>query len=117
VNAVVFLDLKKSFNTVDQSILLFKLEAYGVSGSAYKWTSLLKKIKSYLFSRTQKCFVNSSLSGSKSPSFGIPQGTILGPLSIILYINDLPNCLEFSVPQMYADDTLLTFVGKRPWSY
>ena len=62
----------------------------------------------------QKCFVNGSLSGSKSLSFGMPQGTILGPLLFILYINDLPNCLEFSVPQMYADDIRLAFASRDP---
>ena len=108
MNALVVLDRKNAYDTVDHSILLSKLEAYGVSGSAYKW------FESYLFSSTQICFVNGSLSGSKSLSFGIPQGTILGPLLFILYINDLPNCLEFSVPQMYADDTHLTFAGREP---
>ena len=108
MNSVVVLDRKIAYDTVDQSILLSKLKAYGVSGSAYKW------FESYLFSRTQICFVNGSLSGSKSLSFGIPQGTILGPPLFILYINDEPNSLEFSVPQMYADDTHLTFAGRDP---
>ena len=107
INTVVFLDLKKAFDTVDHDILLSKLEAYGIKDSTYSF------FKSYLNIRTQKCVVNGSISESKSLAFGIPQGTILGPLLFILYINDLPNCLENSEPQMYADDTHLTFAGNN----
>ena len=107
INTVVFLDLKKAFDTVDHDILLSKLEAYGIKDSTYNF------FKSYLNIRTQKCVLNGSISESKSLAFGIPQGTILGPLLFILYINDLPNCLENSEPQMYADDTHLTFAGNN----
>ena len=103
VNAVAFLDLKKVFVTVNHPILLSKLYSYGVKGNAYELLS------SYLDNRTQKCAVNSVLSKSCSLTFGIPQGTILGPLLFLLYINDLPNCLSNSQPRMYADDTHLTY--------
>ena len=98
VNAVVFLDLRKAFDTVNHPILLFKLYSY-----AYELLS------SYLNNRTQKCAVNGVLSKSCTLTCGIPQGTILGPLLFLLYINDLPNCLSNSQPRMYADDTHLTY--------
>ena len=60
-----------------------------------------------------QCFVNGSLSNSQILTCGIPQGTILGPLLFILYINDLPNCLSNSVARMYADDTHLTFASNN----
>ena len=57
---------------------------------------------SYLDNRTQKCFVNGSLSNTCTLKCGVPQGTILGPLLFLLYINDLPNCLSRSEPRMYV---------------
>lgn len=107
INAVVFLDLKKAFDTVDHEILLIKLSHYGIQGNAYRW------FKSYLEHRTQRCSVNGALSNTRVLSCGVPQGTILGPLLFLLYINDLPNCFEKSSARMYADDTHLTYAGVR----
>ena len=56
-----------------------------------------------------KCFVNGCLSENRALTCGVPQGTILGPLLFLLYINDLPNCLSHSQPRMFADDTHLTY--------
>jgi len=82
VNAVIFLHLKRAFDTSNHSILLSKLKAYGVRSNSSNW------FKSYLDNRTQKCFVNGSLSNSQPLTCGSPQGTILGPLLFTLYIND-----------------------------
>ena len=105
INAVVFLDLKKAFDTVDHEILLSKLSNYSIYGNAHQW------FKSYLENRTQMCSINGSLSQSCLLSCRVPQGTILGPLLFLLYINDLPNCLSNCEQRMYADDTHLTYAG------
>ena len=105
INAVVFLDLKKAFDTVDHTILLSKLQAYGIQGSTNQWFC------SYVKNRAQTCLVNGNKSSKMFFRSGVPQGTILGLLLFLLYINDLLNCLPHSQPRMYADDTSITFAG------
>ena len=77
----------------------------GIQGKTLDW------FKSYLTNRTQRSSVNGCLSDFASLKCGVPQGTILGPLLFLIYINDLPNCLSFSVPRIYADDTHITHAG------
>ena len=103
---VVLLDLKKAFDTVNHEILLSKFERYGFGKKA------VALLCNYLTDRTQRCQLNGMLSDQRGITCGIPQGSILGPLLFIIYINDLPNCLEQATPRMFADDTSLTAVGK-----
>ena len=107
VNAVVFLDLEKAFDTVNHNILLSKLQFYGVRGPTLKWFC------SYLKNRTQTCLINCNKTSERLLRCDVPQGTILGPLLFQLYINGLPNCLHYSQPRMYADDTSITFASKN----
>ena len=103
---VVLIDLKKAFDTVDHQILLKKLEIYGVKGDA------LALLNSYLIDRTQKCQVNGTISSERLIMCGVPQGSILGPLFFLLYINDLPQCLSKTKPRLFADDTNITAAGE-----
>jgi len=105
INAVVFLDFKKAFDTVDHEILLTKMNQCGIQGKTLDWFKL------YFTNRTQRCSVNGCLSDFTTLKCGVPQGTILGPLLFLIYINNLPDCLSFSTPRMYADDTHITYAG------
>ena len=95
----VYLDLKKAFDTVDHSILLTKLHHYGIRGLSH---SLMK---SYLQDRKQVMHVNGSYSKYMAISTGVPQGSVLGPLLFLIYVNDIhvaaPDCLI----RLFADDT------------
>ena len=100
---VVFVDLKKAFDTVDYGILLQKLAHYGVQGHELQW------FKSYLSKRTQFTRVNGCDSRVQSISLGVPQGSCLGPLLFSIYINDLPMVIDNAKVYMYADDTCISF--------
>ena len=102
LNAFVYIDLAKAFDTISHEILLEKLHIYGVDANSLSW------FQSYLQDRKQKCHVNDVLSGERTINFGVPQGSILGPLLFLIYINDLSQCLKHSTARMYADDTNIT---------
>ena len=98
LNGVIFIDLKKAFDTIDHTILR-KLQIYGVDENGIKF------FESYLNNRSQRCCVNGELSETDKITCGVPQGSNLGPLLFLIYINDLPNCLDRASPRMFADDT------------
>ena len=102
VNIALFLDLKKAFDMVDHEILISKLDSYGVQGDAKKW------FVSYLNNRYQYCSLDGCRSTAKMITCGIPQGSCLGPLLFIIYLNDFTSCLQFSKANLYADDTETT---------
>ena len=99
--------MSKAFDCVDFDILMKKLYEYGVRGVAHSW------FQSYLTGRTQKVFVNGCFSKNTcNIEYGVPQGSVLGPLLYIIYANDCFKCLKHSTTILYADDTTLVISAK-----
>ena len=98
-NFTIFLDIKKAFDTIDHNILLTKLSYNGISDKD------LQLFESYLCDCRQCCNIDGHVSSFQTIKYGVPQGSILGPLLFILYMDDLPSCLSNGHMTMYADDT------------
>ena len=102
----IFIDLQKAFDTVDHIILLKKLDHYGIRGVANLW------FQSYLTNRLQFVSINGFTSDTILMPIGVPQGSILGPLLFLIYINDFHQSISFSNPRHFADDTNLLIRDK-----
>ena len=96
----IYLDYSKAFDSVPHLHLLSKLQAYGIQGNLLKW------IKNFLIGRQQKVILNGSSSKWINVTSGVPQGSVLGPLLFILYVNDITDGVQ-STLEMFADDSKL----------
>ena len=107
--AAIYLDLARAFDTVNIKILLCKLSKYGIRGNANKFLS------SYLTSRTQKLKYKDIISNARDVTCDVPQGSLLGPLLFLIYINDLHvTCHEAKI-LLFADDTALVYSAPTPF--
>jgi hypothetical protein len=103
----VYMDFQKAFDSVPHHRLIHKLENYGISGLLLNW------IKDFLLNRSQRVSVNGKLSQPSAVRSGIPQGSVLGPVLFVIFINDLPDDITSQV-FLFADDTKLYRIGEIP---
>lgn len=102
LNGVAFVDLKKAFDTIDHEIILRKLSYFGADQATIKW------FQSYLSDRTQRCYVNGIMSTASTVALAYRRAVFWVLYFFLMYINDLPNCLQDAAPRMFADDTSIT---------
>ena len=103
----LFIDLSKAFDTVDHNILLSKLSHYGIRGHANKF------FRSCLTQRKQFTYINNEKSAIREINCGVPQGSVLGPVLFLIYVNDLSHAVGNDITRLFADDTGLFTHGKN----
>ena len=102
----VYIDLSKAFDTIGHSVLLEKLQGYGLHGMELNW------FRDYLFKRSQRVCINGEMSSVQFISCGVPQGSILGPLLFLIFYNDFYEYLMHCETFIFADDTVIYFADK-----
>ena len=107
ITASIFIDLKKAFDTVNHNILIKKIEDMGIKGDILNWCI------NYLSNRFQSTLCNGIKSSENNIVCGVPQGSVLGPLFFLIYINDITKIINEKNIQLYADDTVLFVKGKN----
>ena len=108
LNCGLFLDLSKAFDTVNHDVLISKLQYYGICGISNDWFT------SYLKDRKQFTSIGNVTSDQRPILCGVPQGSVLGPLLFLLYINDFPNCAKALDTHLFADDCNIFYAQKSP---
>ena len=98
---VIIMDFAKAFDKVPHRHLIYKLKYYGVTGHTLNW------ITDFLTDRTQTVVLEGEMSNKVPVTSGVPQGTVLGPILFLIYINDLPNYLQHSTLRLFADDSII----------
>ena len=98
---VILLDYAKAFDKVSHRHLLLKVEHYGIKGPTLSW------ISDFLHNLTQQVLLDGQCSSSSKVSSGVPQGSVLGPLLFLIFINDLPDCVSNSTTRLFADDSVV----------
>ena len=96
---VVYMDFRKAFDSVSHNSLLVKLNSIRITGKLWSW------LKEYLQQRFQSVRIGNSMSTLCKVLSGVPQGSVLGPLLFVIFINNLPECIKFAIPFIFADDT------------
>ena len=100
---MILLDLQKAFDTLDHGVLLEKMKYFGFEAFIIKW------FESYLSNRKFLVCIDNVFSEAGTLKYGVPQGSILGPLLFLLYVNDLPQSLSDAGSYLYADDTCIFY--------